>query len=791
MSSITVPASTDTEQSFDGVMSPSFQGLLWTNWLTAINDNVFRWFVIGVGKTFVSPSEHGNILMFGTLCFVLPYMLFASPAGWLADRFRKRDVIIGCKVAEIVVMTLGVVALLMDSIYLLMGAVVLMGTQSALFAPAKIGTIPELLSERDISKGNGIFNLATLSAVIIGMSLGGWLADIAGHHGQKKIWLTAMVLIGIATVGTVISLIIRPQKIANATAKFPVNFLGETWRNIVDLYSHRKLFTVTVGITFFWAIASLAQLNIDAFADESGSIFESEKTPLLVSLILGVGVGSVIAGFASGSRIELGLVPWGAFGMVAFFAMLYFSPANFITGDYTDWKQWVPCLLLGGLGISAGFFDVPMASYLQHKSPVESRGAILSAANCLMFGGIALLSVLLMVLRTPTYPTDSATADSVPPALESAVDRQTIDSAVAALKSDWESRPAVPANAEDREEQLEPLAGKYLPAKLVGTPAQWPAVRQLVFADAKERMKRDAAVNALDYSKLYDGNVAEQRTLKTVLQRASDLPLLSSRQLFLLMGLMTMPVFLYSSWRLAKYAMRLLWLGMLKLVYRVRINGLENLPQDRGSVLIANHSTWLDGVIFLTAIPPTLRVLAWSGNFGNWVMKKWAKFCGIILISGGPKAIRKSFSECRDAIDDGEMLGVFPEGGFSRSMQVRTFKPGLMKILGDRQPPIIPVYIDELWGSIFSYYDGKFITKIPRSFRRPISVTVGEADRTSAAIHARNPQRRPASECDGASQLCRAVPIARPHAWCRRASDRSSAARSAIHLAAMRKGARS
>ena len=167
--------SPETKPEPGGVWSPSFQGLLWTNWLTAINDNIFRWFVIGVGKTFVAPQYHGRILMFGTVCFVLPYILFASPAGWMADRFQKRNVIIGCKIAEIIVMALGVVSLMFGSLWMLMFTVALMGAQSALFAPSKIGTIPELLSEEEISKGNGVFALATLSAVVIGMGAGNWL----------------------------------------------------------------------------------------------------------------------------------------------------------------------------------------------------------------------------------------------------------------------------------------------------------------------------------------------------------------------------------------------------------------------------------------------------------------------------------------------------------------------------------------------------------------------------------------------------------------------------------------
>lgn len=166
-----------------GIWSPSFQGLLWTQWLTAINDNVFRWFVIGVGKDQFTPENIGTLLVVGSAFFIVPYIIFASVAGWLADRFTKSKVIVGCKFAEIVIMALGVLAVsLMGEpdpanrvdpyFYLLLAVVFCMGMQSALFAPAKVGTIPELLDEKNIAAGNGVFNLATLSATVIGMALG-------------------------------------------------------------------------------------------------------------------------------------------------------------------------------------------------------------------------------------------------------------------------------------------------------------------------------------------------------------------------------------------------------------------------------------------------------------------------------------------------------------------------------------------------------------------------------------------------------------------------------------------
>ena len=246
--------SADKTLSDSSLMSPAFQGLLWTQWLTSINDNVFRWYVIGVGKDQFTPENIGTLLVVGSSFFIIPYIIFATVAGWLADRYKKSHVIIGCKIAEIVIMSLGVLAVSMMGtpdpssgvdpyFYLLLAAVFFMGMQSALFAPAKGGTIPELLTEKNIAAGNGIFNLATLSATVIGMAMGGWLSDVTGR-GQKDVWIAAAVLVGIAVVGTLISFLVRSLPAANQDKKFPYNLLSETVRDVKQLFSFRILFRV-------------------------------------------------------------------------------------------------------------------------------------------------------------------------------------------------------------------------------------------------------------------------------------------------------------------------------------------------------------------------------------------------------------------------------------------------------------------------------------------------------------------------------------------------------------------
>ncbi len=217
--------------------SVSFMALLLTQLLTAINDNVFRWLAIGVGKDYVDQSQVGLILMAGTACFVVPYLVLAAPAGYLADRFSKRNVIVGCKVAEILIMALGVVAIAIDvpamvNLVLLFTAVGLMGAQSALFSPSKMGSIPELLRSDKISVANGLFGLATVSATVIGMALGSWLSEASGQYGKERWWLSAIVLLSIA-VGRYIAESDDPQAAGGqSAAAFPWDAAQQTWRDL-------------------------------------------------------------------------------------------------------------------------------------------------------------------------------------------------------------------------------------------------------------------------------------------------------------------------------------------------------------------------------------------------------------------------------------------------------------------------------------------------------------------------------------------------------------------------------
>src|SRR5690349_13142200 len=164
-SETTQPAADWHSKQRDRLMSTTFIGLLLTQFLGATNDNILRWLVIGVGKELVRPDQISTVLALGSACLVFPYLLLAAPAGYLADRFSKRSVIVWCKVAEIGLMALA--SFVIGHVWAMFFVVALIGCQAALFGPAKLGSIPEMLRPNKISTANGLIGLTTVVATAV------------------------------------------------------------------------------------------------------------------------------------------------------------------------------------------------------------------------------------------------------------------------------------------------------------------------------------------------------------------------------------------------------------------------------------------------------------------------------------------------------------------------------------------------------------------------------------------------------------------------------------------------
>ncbi|HEY6565557.1 MAG TPA: AMP-binding protein [Pirellulaceae bacterium] len=166
-------------------------------------------------------------------------------------------------------------------------------------------------------------------------------------------------------------------------------------------------------------------------------------------------------------------------------------------------------------------------------------------------------------------------------------------------------------------------------------------------------------------------------------------------------------------------------LCLVRCFYRVRQFDLDHLPTTGGALLVSNHLSFLDGPLLMILHRRPVRPIVHIGNFGNPLLRWWGSLWGAIYIGSGPKAMVRALKEAREAILEGYFVAIFAEGGISRTGQLEAFRPGLLKILEGTGCPAVPVYLDDLWGSIFSFSGGKFFWKWPRRWRQPISVYYG------------------------------------------------------------------
>jgi len=176
----------------------------------------------------------------------------------------------------------------------------------------------------------------------------------------------------------------------------------------------------------------------------------------------------------------------------------------------------------------------------------------------------------------------------------------------------------------------------------------------------------------------------------------------------------------------SRLTIRALFRPVLSIVYRKKIIGLENFPQSGGCFVVANHVSWIDGILILWMLPRNVRFIVDGDNFQHWFLKRVAGAFDTILMSRSPKSIARALQQGRDGVAAGECVGLFPEGALSRDGVFQGFRPGLNKLLKDRGGPVIPVWLHGMWGSIFSFSGGRFFWKRPTFHRRTLILHVGK-----------------------------------------------------------------
>ena len=358
-----------------------FWSLMGTQFQNAFSDNALKQLIILVllaGATASAAGEKKNdeLVAMVTAVFSAPFILFAMLGGWLADRNSKQRIMVYVKTAEMGIMAFAGLALWLTSLPLLLGAIFLMGCHSAIFAPSKYGILPEILPHDKLSWGNGILELLTFLGVILGVVAAGIFSDAFLKEGRA--WIAGPILMAIAFVGWLLSRQVTPVPAADPTCPVRINPVTDLWRQLRIMKQDRDLWRACWGNTGFYFISALVMMNMVVFCKDILKLTDTQNSMMNVWLAIGIGIGSVVAGYASRGRIEYRLVPLGALGLA-----LSTVPMG-MEGVTADTFR----ICMGCLGFSAGLFIVPVVSVIQHRPSPESKGAVQGSVSSLSFLGI-------------------------------------------------------------------------------------------------------------------------------------------------------------------------------------------------------------------------------------------------------------------------------------------------------------------------------------------------------------------------------------------------------------------
>ena len=372
---------------------PGLQSFLWTQFLGAFNDSVCK--IIVTFMLYEHLDKKTASALAGAV-FILPFLPFSGYAGHLADVVSKRTVLIGCKFLEIAIMLGMIPALAMSPsghYWPMLAVLFMMAVHSTFFSPAKYGIVPEALPAEDLSRANGLLEMSTFVAIVLGTVIGGEIFE----YWRGEPWATGAVLVAIAVAGTITSFGIPKTPAAKSTQRFAINPFSEIGQGFRRLAQDRNLFMTVIGISFFWFLGALIQLTVLPFGQEELHVGEAASTRLFTSVALGIGAGSMVAGRLSGDHVELGLVPIGGFGMGLFSILLLFTVPSY----------WTAAIVLLFAGFAAGWFAVPLNALLQHKPSEDEKGRILATNNVANTIGILLASAVLYGLGEKAHFTGS------------------------------------------------------------------------------------------------------------------------------------------------------------------------------------------------------------------------------------------------------------------------------------------------------------------------------------------------------------------------------------------------
>ena len=369
-----------------------FLPMFLTQFFGALNDNVYKQallLVITYGWIQQQTAGISTLNNFAALLFILPYFIFSATAGQLADKYERSQLVRILKIAEILIMLIGTAGFLLGSLWLLLLALFLMGTHSTFFGPIKYAILPEILKPNELMSGNALFQSGTSMAILIGMILGG--AVISMSQGNL-LWISLTVLT-IACLGYFSSRFILKQEVSSPNIQIDWNFFRTSFQTVKYAKSLPLIFLILLGNSWYWFYGATYLTQIPQLTQQNLHASENVVSLLLTFFSVGIGVGSLLCRKIGGSEVNIKMVPLGALGLTVFALYLAIS-LSFVperTGPllglyevfHGGWSYYHVMIAITLLGISGGFYIVPLYAMMQAYSPRSHRARVVAANNIL------------------------------------------------------------------------------------------------------------------------------------------------------------------------------------------------------------------------------------------------------------------------------------------------------------------------------------------------------------------------------------------------------------------------
>lgn len=591
-----------------------------TQILGAFNDNVYKNAMValiaftGIAASADSAAQSTILINLAAGLFIMPFFLFSAIAGNVADKYEKSFLIRRIKIIEVFIMLIGVVGFASGNLPLQFLVLFLMGVQSTFFGPIKYGILPQHLSLRELVGGNGLVELGTFLAILLG-TIAGTQGIVLAANGNT--WPISILIVAVAIAGYLSSRSIPHSAPNDPDLEITKHWLRDNVTLVKYTYKNRVIFQSILGISWFWFMGAsyLAQFPVfasDVLGAGQGAAGGNLFTVLLALFSIGIGVGSALCERLSNGRVELGLVPLGAFGLTIFGACLYFATPAEPLGVGLTIKEFLSLsngrsivYSVLGIGLFGGFYIVPLYAVIQVRSRPDRLARAIACNN--------ILNAVFMVTS----------------ALFAAV-----------LTSLGVS-----------------IAGLFLTLAILNT-----IVATYIFRQVPEFLMRF-----------------------------------------------------------------LVWI-LIHTVYRVKVKNLERIPDTGSVILVANHVSFVDAMILGGCVYRPIRFVMYYKIYNFPILNFIFRTARAIPIAGRKEdeaMYNRAFDEMCAAVDEGDLLCIFPEGQITRDGEMNDFRSGVMTLLEDRPVPVIPIALRGLWDTLFSRKGGRAFFKLPRYLFGRVEVVVG------------------------------------------------------------------